>query len=181
MGLAVSQRSDKLINLFATEFARFWTGYPVLDHGKQIRYPLHISNIADALVLLTRTTMAIEGKTFELAGPKGYTYRRLVELFAYASMSPCNITSLPAPLFWLYGKVFPEIRRAPFPYDTILQVGESERVTKDALGMRDLGFGRLEALEDHMLQMARRYRRTADFGTPLVFPKELLQDSTRSW
>lgn len=130
-------------------------------------------------MLLARSERAVEGQTYELAGPRGYTYRRLVELFAYASISPCRIVSLPPPLFWLYGKIFPEIRRAPFPYDTILQLGESEGVTEGALGMRDLGFERLERLEDHMLQLVRRYRRTADFGTPLVFPDHLLQDSTR--
>jgi hypothetical protein len=87
--------------------------------------------------------------------------------------------SLPPALFWLYGKIFPEIRRAPFPYDTILQLAESEQIDPTRLGMKDLGFGKLESLEDHMLAMSRRYRSTPDFGARLVFPPELLEDSTK--
>ena len=87
--------------------------------------------------------------------------------------------SLPPSLFWLYGKIFPEIRRAPFPYDTILQLGESEHVDPTRMGMRELGFGELESVEGHMLAMARRYRHTPDFGAPLEFPPHLLDDSTK--
>lgn len=102
-----------------------------------------------------------------------------MELFAYAAVTPCHMISLPPALFWLYGKIFPEIRRAPFPYDTILQLAESEQIDPTRLGMKDLGFGKLESLEDHMLAMSRRYRSTPDFGARLVFPPELLEDSTK--
>ncbi|PJF18381.1 NAD(P)-binding protein, partial [Paramicrosporidium saccamoebae] len=133
------------------EFTRFWTGYPMLEGGKQVRYPIHISDIASAIVLLTQTGKPVDGKQYDLYGPKGYTYRRIVELFAYSTMSPAKLVNLPPALFWLYGKMFPEIRRALFPYDTILQMLENERVG-GALGMKDLGFETLERLEDHMLQ-----------------------------
>jgi nucleoside-diphosphate-sugar epimerase len=148
----------------------------VLDGGKQVRYPIHISDVASALVLLTQTSKPVDGKQYDLYGPKGYTYKRLVELFAYSTMSSAKTVSLSPTLFWLYGKVFPEIRRALFPYDNILQLLESERVG-DALSMKDLGFETLERLEDHMLHVSRKYRRTADFGLPLVFPQHLLDNS----
>lgn len=80
-------------------------GYPVVHQGQQVRYPLHVSNMADALVLLTRTNEPIEGTTYNLYGPRGYTYRRLVEMFAYASMTSCDIISLSPTLFW-YQLVF---------------------------------------------------------------------------
>lgn len=142
-----------------------------------MRYPIYITDVADALVLLIRSTV---GGTFDLYGPKGYTYRRLVELFSYATMSPCHITSLPPPLFWLYGKVFPELRKSPFPYDTILQLLESERIDPNQLNLKDLGIHKPETVEDQMLQITRRYRRTPDFGLPLVFPESLLEDSTKA-
>ena len=151
----------------------------MIGDGKQLRYPLHISNIADALVLLARSTDPVEGRCFTLHGPKGYTMRRLIEMVAYAALAPAKITSLPAWMFWLYGKVFPEMRKAPFHYDTILQLAESERLPEQKVGMRELGFEHLETVEDHMLSMVRRYRHTADFGSPLVFPEHLLSDSVK--
>lgn len=150
----------------------------MVEDGRAIRYPLHISNMADAIVLLIKSEQSVEGKSFDLAGPRGYTYRRLVELFAYAAMCPLRTVSLSPAAFWLYGRLFPEIRRAPFPYDTILQLKESECPQVGGLGMKDLGFTRLETVEDNLLAIARRYRRMEDFGASLVFPPELLTDST---
>lgn len=152
----------------------------MLGDGGQLRYPLHILDIADALVLLARTAETVEGRCYVLHGPKGYTMRRLAELVAYAALAPSHITSLPPWAVWMYGKIFPEIRKAPFPYDTILQMAESERLPERALGMRELGFARLQTVEGQMLSMVRRYRRTPDFGSPLVFPEHLLSDSTLS-
>lgn len=143
--------------------------------GDQVKRPLHVSNLADAIMVLIRSEELVEGRTYELAGPRAYTYRRLVELFAHAAMCPCRTVSLSPALFWAYGRIFPEIRRAPFPYDTILQLAESEReLTPGVLGMADLGFSRLDTVEEHLLAMARRYRRTEDFGTPVVLPPELM-------
>lgn len=151
----------------------------MIGDGQQARHPLHVTNFADALLVLIKTRQLVEGKTFEFAGPKGYTYRRLIELFAHAAICPAKAISLPPALFYCYGRLFPEIRRTPFPYDTILQLTESEHVhpTTSMLGFKDLGFGKLDTLEDHLLAIARRYRRVEDFGTPLVFPPELLTDS----
>lgn len=134
-----------------------------------------MADLADALLLLIKSERPVEGRTYELVGPRAYTYRRLVDLFAHAAMCPNTKISLPPMLFWVYGRLFPEIRRAPFPYDTILQLAESEReLTPGTLGMADLGFSRLETVEEHLLAMARRYRRTEDFGTPVVLPPELM-------
>ncbi len=150
----------------------------MVGDGSQVKRPIHVSNVAEALQLLIREK-GVEGKTFELAGPKAYTYKRLVELFAYAAMVRCHTIPLNPTLFWLYARMMSvEIRRTPFPYDTILQLGESEVLTSQLPGMAELGFIQLETVEDHMNELSRRYRSTAVFGLPVKFPPELLADST---
>lgn len=152
----------------------------MIGDGSQIRKPIHVSNVAEAIQLLIREK-GVEGKVFELCGPKAYTYKRLIELFAYATMVRCRTASLNPALFWLYGRTMSvEIRRTPFPYDTILQLAESEPLVQDLPGMAELGFSKLELLEDHMIELSRRYRATEVFGLPVTFPPELLADSTKS-
>lgn len=172
--LAFSFPSLRFPFLFV-EFTGIRLGFPLPGAGDQVKRPLHVADFADALLLLIKSEGPVEGRTYELFGPRAYTYRRLVDLFAHAAMCPNKKIRLPPILYWAYGRLFPEIRRAPFPYDTILQLAESERdLTPGALGMADLGFSRLETVEEHLLAMARRYRRTEDFGTPIVLPPELL-------
>lgn len=171
------------------EFTRLFPGFPVLDDGQQVRYPIHVADVADALAVAARSNRQVDGRVFELAGPRAYTYRRLVELFAYAAFTPCRIVSLSPYSFWsarrrrcahprrLYGKIFPDLRQAPFPLDCIRQLLESEAPDAQHASAADLGLARLERLEDHMVHIARRYRRTADYGQPVVFPAPLLADS----
>ena len=154
----------------------------MIGDGMQIRRPIHIGDAADALTLLTKTDKRIDGTEWSLIGPRAYTYRRLIELFAYATMSPFRLTSFSPRLFWLYCKMIPEVGTVTLPYDNILQLAESERPSRNGeLGMDDLGFGDgLVRLEDRMLEIARAYRRVDDFGLSLSFPPELLQEERLS-
>ncbi len=78
----------------------------------------------------------------------------------------------------LYGKLFPEIVRAPFPLDVIRQLGESEFVDEAHVTMAGLTAAPLKTVEECIMEIARPYRRMEDCGVAVVLPPELLTDST---
>lgn len=81
------------------EFTRSLFGFPIIGDGQQIKVPIHVSNVVDAFQLLIREK-GVEGKIFELVGPKAYTYKRLVELFAYAAVVKGSLAKTNPLLFW---------------------------------------------------------------------------------
>jgi uncharacterized protein YbjT (DUF2867 family) len=84
---------DRFLNLFA-KLARFFPVLPI-GHADARFQPIWVGDVADAFAnaLDNRATF---GKTYELAGPRIYTLRELVEFAARASGSPRRVIALPA-------------------------------------------------------------------------------------
>jgi NADH dehydrogenase len=83
---------DKFLNMFA-QLARFFPVLPV--GGASVRFqPIWVGDVADAFcnALGNRETC---GRAYELAGPRIYTLRELVEFAARASGHPRPVISLP--------------------------------------------------------------------------------------
>jgi NADH dehydrogenase len=83
---------DKFLNMFA-QLARFFPVLPV--GGASVRFqPIWVGDVADAFcnALGNRDTF---GRAYELAGPRIYTLRELVEFAARASGHPRPVINLP--------------------------------------------------------------------------------------
>ncbi len=83
---------DRFLNTFAT-LARFFPAIPI--GGADVRFqPVWIGDVADAFVhaLDNRHTF---GQAYELAGPRIYTLRELVQFAAAASGHPRPVVALP--------------------------------------------------------------------------------------
>jgi NADH dehydrogenase len=83
---------DKFLNMFA-QLARFFPVLPV--GGASVRFqPIWVGDVADAFcnALGNRETC---GRAYELAGPRIYTLRELVEFAARASGHPRPVINLP--------------------------------------------------------------------------------------
>jgi NADH dehydrogenase len=86
---------DKFLNMFA-QLARFFPVLPV--GGTSVRFqPIWVGDVADAFcnALGTRETI---GSVYELAGPRIYTLRELVEFAARASGHPRPVINMPGAL-----------------------------------------------------------------------------------
>ena len=92
---------DRFLNTFAT-LARFFPVLPI--GGTEVRFqPVWIGDVAAAFVnaLDNRDTY---GKTYELAGPRIYTLRELVQFAAAASGHARSVIALPASLAHLQAR-----------------------------------------------------------------------------
>ncbi len=68
---------DSFFNRFA-EMAKFAPALPLIGGGKSKFQPVHVQDVADAVVAaLTRPEAA--GRTYELGGPRTYTFRELLD------------------------------------------------------------------------------------------------------
>ncbi len=73
----------------------------MIGRGNQVRRPIYIGDLADGLVgVATAQSGHLEGQTLDLAGPREYTYERLVDLFAYAAMKRPRKLALSPAAFW---------------------------------------------------------------------------------
>ncbi|CAI08036.1 complex I NDUFA9 subunit family protein [Aromatoleum aromaticum] len=85
-------RGDHFTNLFA----RLATRFPLLPlAGARARFqPVHVEDVAAVICRCLRDPAAI-GETFELAGPRVYTLRELVEYISELASAPRPILPLP--------------------------------------------------------------------------------------
>ena len=93
---------DRFLNTFAT-LARFFPAIPIGGAGVRFQ-PVWIGDVADAFVhaLDNRDTF---GKPYELAGPRIYTLRELVQFAAAASGHPRPVLPLPGGLALLQARL----------------------------------------------------------------------------
>lgn len=112
----------------------------------------------------------LEGLTFNLYGPKKYTYREIVELFAQMSMRDHPIRNMGPWSLLFYSMFFPEWRRPHHTPDLIKQMMEDEIINRNHIGFEDLGLNReeLKTLEDTAIEFVRGYRHSDDFSVPPI-------------
>lgn len=89
---------DSFLNLFA----KLATVAPVLPlAGANVKFqPVFVEDVAQGIVN-TLDNPEAEEKTYEMAGPRVYTLRQLVELAARCSGNPRPVIGLPGPIAWL--------------------------------------------------------------------------------
>src|SRR5262249_30651491 len=69
---------DNFFNRFAT-MARFLPALPLIGGGRTLFQPVYVGDVADALLRLVEDP-ATAGKTYELGGPRVYSFRELLEI-----------------------------------------------------------------------------------------------------
>ncbi|KAJ3400788.1 hypothetical protein CcCBS67573_g03771 [Chytriomyces confervae] len=136
-----------------------FVGLPVYNNGQTIVRPAYVGDVAAAIAKCASENVAV-GKTVELAGPRSYQYKQLVELFL-------DVTKRD-PLVW-YPSKFTALRLAdalntflPFVHisrDEIERSYIDEVASKDpsVVSFKEFGIQPL-TVEDTVLQFVRIYR-----------------------
>ena len=148
---------DNFFNQFA-ELARHLPALPVFGSGDGPRFqPVYVGDVADAIMAALDSDSA-RGKTFELGGPRVYSFRQLMELVL--SEIGRHRLLLPVPL-WLAGLAGWFLQKLPNPLltrDQMLSLKRDNVVADGAATLTDLGITPTAA-EAILPGYLRRFRR----------------------
>lgn len=128
---------DGFFNRFAL-LSKLWFVLPLIG-GKARFQPVYVEDVAAATVAALDGGPGISGATFELGGPKIYTFRQLMELMM--EVTKVKRVLLPVPFWFATMKAF-FLQMMPTPILTVDQVRllkSDNVVADDAQGLAELG------------------------------------------
>ncbi|MDH3472563.1 MAG: complex I NDUFA9 subunit family protein [Rhodospirillales bacterium] len=128
---------DGFFNLFATLARLSWV-LPLIGGGKTRFQPVYVGDVADA-ILRTLTDPDCAGKTYELGGPRVYTFKELLELLLVQIRRRRLLVPLP---FWAAELEAAVLELLPVPLltrDQVKLLKHDNVVGRGALTLADLG------------------------------------------
>lgn len=128
---------DGFFNRFA-KMAQLSPALPLIGGGKTRFQPVYVGDVAEAVVKAIETPAAA-GQTYELAGPKIYSFAELMRLMLAEIGRKRALVPLPFPIASLMGAV---MQCLPMPQLTLDQVRLLKRdnvPSADSAGLSDLG------------------------------------------
>ncbi len=157
---------DGFFNRFAA-MAKFSPALPLLGGGHTRMQPVYVDDVADAVCSALEDT-STSGKTYELGGPKTYSFKELMEIVLLETRRKRILAPIPWAIARLQGRV---LGMLPAPLLTLDQVRMletdnvvSETATSENRTIEDLGITpkSVEAIVPGYLWMYRRQGQYAD-------------------
>jgi NADH dehydrogenase len=152
---------DGFFNLFAS-MAEWSPALPLVGGGQTRFQPVYVGDVADAVVK-SLTDPACAGRTYELGGPRVYSFKELLELMLDQIGRRRLLLTLP---FWAASLEAAVLERMPVPLltrDQVKLLHHDNVVDADALTFADLGI-RPAPVEAILPTYLDRYRRGGRFG-----------------
>jgi uncharacterized protein YbjT (DUF2867 family) len=147
---------DDFFNRFAA-YARFAPALPLIGGGKTRFQPVFVGDIGQATVAaLTRADAA--GRTFELAGPKAYSFRELLELMLRETGRKCTLVSIPYGLAEFQAVFLQLLPKPPLTCDQVRLLESDSESSGNLPGLAELGIAPT-ALELVLPTYLDRFRR----------------------
>jgi NADH dehydrogenase len=153
---------DDFFNRFAA-MARFAPGLPLIGGGVTRFQPVYVGDVADA-VLATLQRPDAAGKTYELGGPRIYTFKELLEMILAETGRYRGLVNIPFPVAALQAAILEWLPGAPLTRDQVEMLKRDNVVTPGAPGLADLGVAPT-ALEQILPTFLDRYRRAGVLRT----------------
>jgi NADH dehydrogenase len=147
---------DDFFNRFAG-LARVSPALPLIGGGHTKFQPVYVGDVADAVIAALKMPDTA-GRTFELGGPRVYSFRTLMEILLAEIRRRRLLVPLP---FWLAGAEAFFLEWLPKPVltrDQVRQLRTDNIVAPNAAGFTDLGLAPT-ALEVIVPTYLHRYRR----------------------
>jgi len=152
---------DNFFNLFAT-LARLSPVMPLMGGGETRFQPVYVGDVADA-IMAALDDPAAQGRTYELGGPRVYTFRELMELTLAQIGRKRLLVSIPWSLAEVQGKVLGMLPAPLLTLDQVKQLRIDNVVADDAPTLRDLGIAPTAA-EAVLPSYLERFRRGGRFA-----------------
>ena len=147
---------DNFFNRFAA-LARLAPALPLFDGGATRFQPVYVGDVAEALARVLETPQSAS-KTYELGGPRAYSYREIMELVMAETRRERPLVSVPSVAVRPLAAVMGLLPNPPLTGDQLIQLGRDNVVSPGALGLSDLGIVP-RAAEPIVADYLRRYRR----------------------
>lgn len=157
---------DDFFNRFAA-MARLSPALPLIGGGKTRFQPVFVADVADAVVTALEDPKA-EGKTYELGGPRVYSFKELMEFLLETIGRRRFLMPLPVPLANLQAALLEKLPGPPLLTRDQVKMLEWDNVVDPGMpGLMDLGI-EPRALEAIVPAYLQRYRKGGGFTTAEV-------------
>ena len=128
---------DDFFNRFA-KMARMAPALPLIA-GKTRFQPVYVGDVADAVRNVLEPDTDTVGRTYELGGPKIYTFEALLKLLLDEIMTKRPLVPIPMPLARLQAQILQYLPDAPLTPDQLKMLAKDNVVSANALTLQDLG------------------------------------------
>ena len=146
---------DQFFNRFAA-MARMSPALPVIAGATRFQ-PVHVDDVAEA-ARRTLADPATAGRTYELGGPRVYTFRELMAYVLSATGRRRLLVPVPGVLAMIQASLLELLPVPPLTRDQVLLLGRDNVVGQGAAGLGDLGI-RPTAVEAVVPAYLARFRR----------------------
>lgn len=147
---------DNFFNQFAA-LAQVLPALPMFGGGSTRFQPVYVGDVADAaMAALDRAEAA--GKTYELGGPKIYTFREILEFILRTTGRKRFLVSIPYSVGALQARLFELLPKPLLTRDQLLLLQRDNVVSPGALTLADLGIAP-KAVEAIVPTYLARFRR----------------------
>ena len=157
---------DNFFNRFA-DMAKFAPMLPSIGFGKTKFQPLYVGDLAEAIANALDSKTA-RGKTFELGGPRVYSFNELLRFITKTIDRPRLLFPLPffimQPIASLIGAILrPTPVPPPLTGDQVELLRRDNVVSGETPGIADLGVTQLESIESIVPTYLWRFRPYGQF------------------
>jgi uncharacterized protein YbjT (DUF2867 family) len=128
---------DQFFNRFAT-MAMFSPVLPLIGGGETRFQPVYVGDVADAVVTCLADP-ATAGRTYELGGPKIYTFREVLELVLHEIRRRRRFVDLPFGLAAVQARLMSILPSPPLTPDQVELLKSDNIVSSGALTLASLG------------------------------------------
>jgi NADH dehydrogenase len=128
---------DGFFNRFA-KMAQLSPALPLIGGGRTRFQPVYVGDVAEAVVKAIETPAAA-GQTYELGGPKIYTFADLMRLLLNETGRKRLLMPLPFPVASLMGAVLQCLPSPQLTLDQVRQLKRDNVVNEGAAGLPNLG------------------------------------------
>ena len=156
---------DGFFNRFA-EMSRFSPALPLIGGGKTRFQPVFVGDVARAAALALRDP-SCRGKTYELGGPKTYSFKRLLQLLMETTGRRGALVNLTFGLARLQAALVEWLPVPPLTRDQVTLLRSDNVVSDGALTLHDLGIAPT-AVETIIPTYLDQYRAGGRFSQPLL-------------
>ena len=146
---------DGFFNRFAV-MARLAPVLPLIDGGRTRFQPVYVDDVAAAAVQALADP-ACRGRTFELGGPRVYSFRELMVLLLQEIQRRRLLLPVPGALMKIPAAVLERLPQPPLTRDQIRMLGHDNVVGENAEGLAALGV-EPSAIETMLPTYLDRYR-----------------------
>jgi NADH dehydrogenase len=146
---------DDFFNRFAA-MARISPVLPLIGGGKTRFQPVYVGDVADAAMAAVHNPDT-KGQTYELGGPRIYTFKQLMELMLKEIGRRRLLLPIPFDVANLQARVAELLPKPPLTRDQLKMLKRDNVVSAEAKGFADLGI-KPQAIEVILPRYLHRYR-----------------------